>query len=216
MKPTYRNLKITAKLLDGRVATYDGYLPLDSMLAYAKVERDYPELLETNTEMQYIDLPLQKKNDGTDKWYWACSFACFEPRGESSRFWHKRFDQEHAEEFVDFQGKRGNVNVKSAKYKNYRVQLPIILTPEITWYCVGEPTEIKELLKYITHIGKKPAQGLGAVKEWLVEEIDEDLSWLRPVPDDNGDDELGIRPPYWYRENIMRVKWANDPRLGAR
>lgn len=218
---TFQNLRITAYLLDGRIATYDGYLPLDSMLAYAKIRSEHPEWMEAgicpeDISNRFIQLPLAKVNAGTKYWYWACSFACFKPLKESSRYWHKRFDQELAEEYVNFGKRRGTVNVKSARYKNYRMPLTIILTPKIDWYCVGDAREIAKLLPLITHIGKKPAQGLGAVKKWEIAAIEEDLSWLRPIPDENGDDEIGIRPPYWWRENIVRVRWPEDERLGAR
>jgi len=215
-----QNLKVTAKMLTGQVATTDGYLPLDSILAYAWMRENHPELMgvDPGKGAPVIipdSLPIEKRGSGDD-WYYACSFACFTPLKETRRYWHKRFDAHLAEEYVDFGKRRGKVNVKSAQYKNYRMPLNILLIPEITWYLVADKEEVERLLCYITHIGKKTAQGLGAVKQWIVEPIDEDLSWLRPIPDENGDDFISIRPPYWYHENFRKVRWPDDARLGAR
>jgi CRISPR type IV-associated protein Csf3 len=212
------NLKVIAKLLTGQVATYDGHLPLDGILAMAWMRKHHPELVGQPIDFNNMidaELPLEKRGEG-DNWYWACSFACFTPLKETKRYWHKRFDEQYAEKYIDFGKKRGTVNTKSGEYKAYRIPLNIILIPEITWYAVGDKEEVQELLTEITHIGKKSAQGLGAVREWTVNSIDEDLSWLRPMPDENGDDFIAIRPPYWYFENYRRVAWPDDARLGAR
>lgn len=213
-------MKVTAKMLTGQVATNDGYLPLDSILAYVWMKENHPELMETdagkNGEVIIPDLPMIEKRGQGNDWYYACSFACFTPLKETKRYWHKRFDEQLGETYIDFKGKRGTVNVKSAQYKNYRIPLNIILIPEITWYIRGDKAEIERMLQQITHIGKKASQGLGAVREWKIETIDKNLSWLRPIPDKNGDDFQAIRPPYWYFENYRRVVWPDDERLGAR
>ncbi len=204
--------------MDGRVATTDGYLALDGILAMAWIRKYRPELVGQPPDFDNFveaELPLEKRGE-CDDWYWACSFACFEVLKEDRRYWHKRFDQDLGEQYIDFNGRRGSVNVKSAQYKNYRIPLNYILIPKIEWYAVGDKAEIEILLQYITHIGKKPSQGFGRVREWTVEEWPEDLSWLRPIPDPNGDDFAAIRPPYWYYDNYRRVVWSDDARLGAR
>lgn len=204
-------------MLTGQVATYDGYLPLDGILAMAWMRKHHPELVGQPIDFNNMieaELPLEKRGEGND-WYWACSFACYEPLKEGRRYWHKRFDQEFGEQYIDFNGRRGSVNIKSGHYKNYRMPLNYILVPQIEWYAVGDKTKIEHLLQQITHIGKKPAQGLGAVKEWIVEVIDKDLSYMRPIPDENGDDFTAIRPPYWYIGNYRKVRWQGNERLGT-
>lgn len=213
-------IKVTAKMMTGQVATTDGYLPLDGILAYVWVKENHPELLEGDAGKAapiVVDhkLPIEKRGQGDD-WYWACSFACYMPLKETRRYWHKRFDAQHAEEYVDFGNRRGKVNVRSAQYKNYRIPLNILLIPEITWYLVGDKAEVERMVNQITYIGKKASQGLGLVREWTVESIEEDLSWLRPIPDENGDDFISIRPPYWYHGHMRKVRWPDDARLGAR
>lgn len=206
-------------MMDGRIATTDGYLPLDGLLAYAWMAENHPELIRTdagkNGEILEGKLPLEKRGTGDD-WYWACSFACFTPIKETKVFWHKRFDAQHAEEYVDFGKRRGSVNIKSAQYKNYRMPLTIQLIPKIEWYCVGDADQIEWMVKDITHMGKKRSQGFGQIAKWEVEVWPEDLSHLRPVPDETGDDYVAIRPPYWYSKHFRRVVWPEDGRLGAR
>lgn len=197
--------------MNGQIATYDGYLPLDSILAYAWMRKHHPEELEKGTvlnpeEIITPTLPLDKRGEGDD-WYWACSFAKFECLEETKRYWHKRLDQKLAEEYIDFGKRRGAVNVKSGTFKAYRIPLNIMIIPKIEWYAVGDKAEIQSLLSYITHIGKKCSQGFGHVREWTVETTPEDLSGNRPMPDSNGDLEIAIRPPYWMAPNVRRCTW---------
>lgn len=196
---------------NGQIATYDGYLPLDGILAYAYMRRHHPEKLEEGTiksaeELIPIELPLEKRGSGDD-WYYACSFATFDCLEEVKRYWHKRLDQRLAEDLVDFGKRRGTVDVKSSSYKAYRMPLNIMLIPKLEWYAVGDHAEIESLLKYITHIGKKPAQGYGRVASWKVEPWEEDLSHQRPTPDQNGNMMMAIRPPYWLNEHQRMCVW---------
>lgn len=212
-------LKVTARLLDGRIATTDLALPLDSILAYAWIAKNRPDLLETSKsgigEIFYAPLPL-KRREAEGEWFWACSFACGEPVQEQTRHWHKRFDSQLSEEYVDFQGRRGKVNIGSAQYKNYRMPITVFLIPELSWYLVGDLEEVKALLEDITAIGKKTSQGYGKIRKWVVEPWLEDLSHLRAMPDPEGDDIWGIRPPYWAPQNQVKVRWSEDGRLATR
>lgn len=207
-----RPLKITAKLFDGRIATTDGYLPIDSILAAAWMKKNHPEKYynadPTIDEMITPVLPLAKLDGGI----YAASFAQFRKAGEETVYWHKRFDAQLAEDYVDFAGRRGRVNTTSATYKAYRMPLNVILTPEVVWYAVGEKAEIERLLEEIPSLGKKTSQGFGQVFEWTVEEIGQDWSvWkdgqlMRNLPDPDGDAEWGVRPPYWLPANIVRCR----------
>jgi CRISPR type IV-associated protein Csf3 len=213
-------LKITAKLFTGRIATTDLALPIDSIMAHSWMQIHYPELLEVAQSgiapdvSVTADLPLDRR-EAADEWYWAASFAFGQPVMEEVVYWHKRFDAMQAETYVDFGKSRGVVDTKSGHYKAYRMPLCVFLVPEFTWYVVGDQIEIKKLLDLKTHIGKKPSQGYGRVREWIIEPAEEDLSHVRPIPDPNGADEWGIRPPYWALQNSCRVQWPQDERLAC-
>jgi len=92
--------------------------------------------------------------------------------------------------------------------------LVIVLTPALAWYAVGDSDGVRNLLAKITHIGKKHSQGYGRIAEWKVESWQEDLSWLRAIPDEeNGFIEMGIRPPYWVLAHKRRATIPADSRL---
>jgi CRISPR type IV-associated protein Csf3 len=210
-------LRVDAYLLDGRVATSDLYLPLDSMLAWAWIYEHDPERLAMSTsgfegEIYHPPIPVERR-ESNGEWYYACSFAIGDPVAERTAWWNKRFDARHAEEYVDFQGRRGKINASAGRYKAYRMPVVTYLVPQLTWYCVGDEDEIRSLLANITHIGKKRSQGKGRVREWRVTPSDEDLSHLRPIPDPDGHDWQAVRPPYWEHRNVVQVSWPEGSEI---
>lgn len=213
------DLKVIANLLDGRIATTDGFLPLDSILYNAYAKKYRPDLLEnpisSYNDIIHFPIPIEKITIDERIWYYDCSFALFDILGEDRRFFNKRYDMTLAEKYADFKGKSSNVNTQRAKFKNWRIPLNIVLTSKIEWYLKGDKKELEELLKYASNIGKKSSQGIGIVKDWIVEPTKEKLSKLRPIPDANGDDEIAIHPLYFDPNNVMKVILPNDRRLGC-
>lgn len=205
-----RPLRVTARMLDGRVATTDLFLPLDGIMAAEWIRRERPDLFyndhggEDYAGLIYPPLPLERRGAG-DRWYYACSFAQGEPAGEYVAYWHRRFD-DFREQYLDL-GRRSKVVTRKGPYKGYRTPLVVMLVPELTWYCVGRLEDIRELLRGVTAIGKKRSQGYGFVREWLVEPWPEDLSQLRPLPAESGT-VIGIRPPYWHHKNQFPCRWG--------
>jgi len=218
MKP----FRIIAELLDGKVATTDGYLPIDSILSYAWIKINKPdELYNSNPnalsmeEMIIPELPIEKR-EMAGEWYWAASFAIYQAEGEFIDYWHKRFDKEH-EQFLT--GRKMTFYPQSGRFRSYRMPLPGDLTQRIVWYCYGNSAKTLKLLidAAITHIGKKRSQGYGLIKQWKVEETDEDYSeigpdgglmrsMLKPPEGLQGNTIMrryGIRPPYWHVDNIF-------------
>ena len=171
-------LKITAVLQTGQVATTDGYLPLDSILAAEWIRRRHPEVYYapkrpgepqgTGEDLIEAELPFERRDHlGPEYWYYACSFNRGTKLGETVVYWHKRFD-DHLERYLDFGKRRGRVNVKSAQYKSYRMPLVVMLFDRLEWYAVGDLEAVRDLCRGISHLGKKPAQGYGAVERWTV------------------------------------------------
>lgn len=202
-------LRIQAIMQDGRVAGTEPWFPLDSILAAAWIRRERPGLayLPMDGDPIIAELPFERRGQGND-WYWACSFNTEASLHEYVMYWHKRFDDQ-LEQYIDFGGKRGRVDTKSGKYKAYRMPLVVQLFDRLTWYAVGDLEAVQSLCEMVTHIGKKPSQGLGAVDYWTVEPWQEDWSvardgrLMRTAP--KGDmvgvgriGQYGIRPPYWY------------------
>ena len=196
-------------------------LPLDSLLAWSWMQQHHPEAFVTSrstiSSESFIepDLPLARRGYG-EEWYWAASYACGIPLGEHSQYWHKRFDAQDAERYVDFGKHKGTVQTGEGRYKGYRVPLTVFLIPKLEWFAVGDMDGVSALVWRITHLGKKGSQGYGAVRRWTVEPWSEDLSGLRPVPDEAGTEQSPIRPPYWLNTNNVIVRWPEDGRLACR
>lgn len=209
-------LRVIAKMQDGRVATMDGHLPLDGLLAAAWMRRNHPDAYYNpsshmlGSELIIPDLPLERRGQGDD-WYWASSFNVAENLGEYALHWHKRFD-DHAEQYIEFGKRRGRINNKSGKYKAYRMPLVIQIFDQLEWYAYGDRDGVYELLSSLTHIGKKTSQGLGLVDFWMVEPWHEDWSEVAgghitrslvelPEGAQGIRQTYGIRSPYWHRDN---------------
>lgn len=214
-------LRIRAYLLDGRVVATERYFPLDSILAAEWVRRklgdDFynpppPGCAENWVE---AELPFERRGEG-DKWYWACSFNQSKPLKEYVFYWNKRFDAKE-EKYIDFQGRRGNINPRSGKYKAYRMPINIMLFDYLEWYAVGDKEVLENLCSGVTHIGKKGSFGLGIVRKWEVIPWQEDWSEVGPdqklmralydLPEGTAGipRQYGMRPPYWRMENKLVV-----------
>ena len=202
---------------DGRIAGTEPWFPLDSILAAEWMRRNHPEAFYNasshmlTNNLIIADLPFARRGAG-ELWYWACSFNIARPLHEYVLHWHKRFDDQ-LEQYIDFGSKRGRVDTKSGKNKAYRMPLVIQLFDQLTWYAVGDPEAVMDLCSTVTHIGKKSAQGLGAVDYWEVEPWPQDWSeacegkLMRAIPTKLGLLEgvtsgrvaqSGIRSPYWH------------------
>ncbi len=207
-------IRITAVMQDGRVAGTEPWFPLDGILASVWMRREHPELayvpIEDTSKIIDANLPFERRGQGDD-WYWACSFNQGEKLGEYVTHWHKRQDDVY-ERYIEFGTRRGKIDHKSGKFKAYRMPLVIQLFDRLIWYAVGDLEAILELCQMVTHIGKKPAQGYGAVDYWIVEPWSEDWSEygpdgrvMRAIPLRDGEAmkpgqryaKWKIRPPYW-------------------
>lgn len=204
----------------GRIATTDLQLPLDSVLSWAWMMENHPELMVASQsgmiedDMIIADLPLERR-DVNGEWYWACSFAFGEPEHETRSHWHKRLSTQDVEKYVDFGDRRGTVNTKSGFYKGYRMPLTEFLVPQLEWWLVGDERQVGRLLSRVTHLGKKRSQGKGRVAKWVVECANEDRADARPIPDPNGETMVAIRPPYWWHKNEVLCRWPDEPRLAC-
>ncbi len=200
-------LRVRAYLQTGVIS--NRYLPLDGALLAVAMRERYGVQFVTSPKALFhklVDLPLEKRGEG-DRWYYACSFAQWSSDlVESSNFFVKRFDLALSD-LIDFGGKVKKINTAGGRYKNYHIKVYYNVALWVEWYLVGNEREIRRLLRFVTHLGKKTVQGWGAVKEWEVERIDDDWSvWkegklVRAIPSDTGDYLYGIRPPYWLSQH---------------
>lgn len=195
----------------------DGFLPLDGVLFYYACRLLLGEELYTlpkraaDERVKDITLPFERR-EGNGQWYYACSFAFWHrPVALDKTIMSKRFDVYHAEQRLDFKGRRGKVDLDKGYYKNYFLQDASYHAPAITWFAVCDIEQTKRLLAHVSHVGKKCAHGYGSVLNFDIKETGDDFSEhydgkpSRALPDPDGQAVYGIRPSYWLPENQCNV-----------
>lgn len=178
MRSKTEPFKVTCKLFDGRINSTDGLIFFDAILYHAHFMKHYPDVVY-GTAAPYkgkykldFGLPLRQINGR-----YAASVGFYKQYGQNIEYWNKRAD---FLQFLDFHKENKKIDVSKGEYKNYRVPQVIRTIGDIEFYGYGTINKIKELLTYIPSVGKKPAEGWGMVKEWIVEPFDEDWSFYSP------------------------------------
>mgnify|MGYP001345737672 CR=1 FL=1 len=189
----------------------DAYLPLDGILHANLQRRTFgPEEVTAPGENAFWgsahgSVPFQRIMEG-GVWFYACSFADWgDAWVDDTSFWTKKFDQASAD-IIDFGKRKGSVTTSEGFYKGYQMPVFTRHALRIQWYAVGNLGKVADLLRDVTHIGKKAAQGCGRINQWEVEPWPEDWSvrrdgrLMRAVPMKGGA-LYGVRPPYWRPVN---------------
>lgn len=213
----FEPFKITAYPQCGIIS--DAYLPIDAVLYY-QVHRDQLGAQDvTLPGARNVDggrhhpLPLQKVNTYKRRdsrlWFYAASFAQWsEPYIEGTDHWNKRMDVSLID-LVDWQGRKPRLEVSSGRYKSYHMPVFYRHALSVSWHVVGDGGEIERLLRHVTHLGKKYAQGWGSILRWDIESWPEDWSvWgperklMRAIPSEEpGAPVYGLKPSYWFASN---------------
>lgn len=200
----FEPLCITARLQTPVIS--DQSLPIDAVLYYMWHREQFgrQELTGPGTSNEVSGselLPLERRNQHSEHWYYAASWAQWEGTvTEGTDHWNCRFDT-GLTDYLDMP--KARLDIASGRYKSYH--MPVFTRHAVTvhWYTVGNRDAILRLLRLVTNIGKKPAQGYGAILEWSIEPSDDfsvrDASnrLMRSVPSDSGTRLIGIRPSYW-------------------
>lgn len=203
-------LKITCKLLDGRVNSTDGLFFLDSILYHAWFLKYSPEVFEGIEDKRkskfHFGLPV--RTDENNRYMASCGF--YKQYAAGIEYWNKRGD---FIDYIDFSNAKGKIDISCGKFKLYHMPQVIRTIGDVEFYCVGTKEKVEDLLSYIPAIGKKPAAGYGMVKEWIVESVEEDNSTygkyglMRPMPlkecELSGYEirQCAIKPPSWKIKN---------------
>lgn len=211
------NLQIVAHL-SSPLTTYDDWSPsLDALVEYQLLDRLgllAPNPTETDIEellpVLFKEMPIEKKVL-RDEWYWAVSSPHYKEEYRQTQRYRKRWDyQEH---HLEWGKKRAKVSGSEGHFKAYDLPRYDRTIRSVHWFCVGDESRIHELLKNVTHIGKKRSQGCGQVYRWEVAPFVDDWhlwrgeSLARPIP-------IGmISPP--KEVNIMNWGWRPPTWLAA-
>jgi CRISPR type IV-associated protein Csf3 len=197
----FKPMKITFHM-DGTGLFYDPSEPimLDGLLAAAVCRfHVHGEPPARDEEPAEIPLPLQRWQS-CGAWGWHASALLPDgPTAESLQFWRKRFRQNRVELTS------GSPNLTNGCYRDWNMPIPLLLTPRMVAYAVGNVGRVRrELRRSIKYLGKKRAHGRGAVVGIDVEEIDRDYSLVGPngetmryMPTPGAVRLIRPRPPYW-------------------
>lgn len=107
---------------------------------------------------------------------------------------------------------QGKVRINAGHFKDFMINLPLIVTESIRFYCNGDKEDIQRLLSNLHNIGKKTSIGGGHIKTINITEIETDYSFykdeqiMKPLPHNidvlpiqAGDTwkRVTYKPPYW-------------------
>lgn len=207
MNYKFTPVRIRAWLQTGVIS--DQFLPLDGVLYGQYVREKLGErhvsvpLANTVPEGQSISLPFRKANRANEEWFYKCSFAQWPDRiAEDKQSYAKRFDLSQSG-LVDFGKKKPQVDNQRGHYKAVHNKVYYRHALYVEWYADADIEALRNMLRFCTHIGKKTAQGWGAVLRWEVIEWPEDWAvrgpgnkLMRAVPA-HGGVVYGLRPSYW-------------------
>lgn len=226
MRDGFRPLKITAHLQCGVIS--DQYFPIDALL-YHQAHREVLGAQDATfsgrshiPHARHISLPLKRiGNHHSKEWYYSASFAVWpEHIADGSDHWNKRLDRSLVH-LIDFQGRRGTVNMATGKYRAYHVPIFYRHALTVSWYVVGDAERIAQLLSTAFYLGKKPSQGWGAVRRWEIEPSTGDWSvhgpggrLMRAVPQEGGT-LYGIRPSYWHPRHQVPCRLPAEDQSAA-
>lgn len=205
-----RPLVIVAEMVS-RVVMADP-VHLDGLLMAAVAKRDNLPPLTTQAEALAAPrpkIPLALSSCGR---YFLASAAQGETAARELRYVQRRFPLSEAISMGGASLKR--VATNAGPCKAFRIPVETQHIPTLTWYAMGEPEEVRELLEFVTRVGKRRAVGEGLVASWHV--MDGVETWpgfpvmkdgrpLRHLPlDTDGLVEFSMRigryaPPYWCR-----------------
>lgn len=156
-------LEITAHV-PGPIALPNGPIALDALLASQVALRVGLPPPATADDCERLTIPVELEQRGR---FHLCSFSVGELADYELRYVNRRAPVEQFQEF----GVRGRVQITAGQDKSYRVPLEVghLRGERLTWWALGDPIEVINLLTSVSHLGKKRSVGLGRVLRWTVE-----------------------------------------------
>lgn len=192
-------------------------LHLDALLMAAVAKRDNLPPLYTAADAinaPPLDIPIALSECGR---YYLASALIGDVVARENRFVQRRFPLQECIAIGGSSIKR--IALTSGSCKSFRVPTEAQHVPLATWYAIGDEQAVRELLTWITRIGKRRAVGEGLVREWRVQPCELwpgfpvmlDGRPLRHLPADvAGLVGYGVRtgrcrPPYWLHHDEVEL-----------
>ena len=192
------------------------WLHLDSILSYLCLRDALGNLLycmptEETIDVSLLNLPLKRTSD-----VYHSSVGIYANNVKLYRDTiYKRFTDKETHKLTHRQQK-GRIKTNQGHFKDFMINLPIIITDTITFYCNGDKKELERLLSHLTSIGKKTSIGGGRIRNITITETNEDYSFfkdnciMRPIPvtmdvpvfEGMIFQKQPYKPPYWDKNNV--------------
>ena len=192
------------------------WLHLDSILSYLCLRDALGDLFycmptEETIDVSLLNLPLKRTSD-----VYHSSVGIYANNVKLYRDTiYKRFTDKETHKLTHRQQK-GRIKTNQGHFKDFMINLPIIITDTITFYCNGDKKELERLLSHLTSIGKKTSIGGGCIRNITITETNEDYSFfkdnciMRPIPatmdvpvfEGMIFQQQPYKPPYWDKNNV--------------
>ena len=192
------------------------WLHLDSILSYLCLRDALGDLFycmptEETIDVSLLNLPLKRTSD-----VYHSSVGIYANNVKLYRDTiYKRFTDKETHKLTHRQQK-GRIKINQGHFKDFMINLPIIITDTITFYCNGDKKELERLLSHLTSIGKKTSIGGGRIRNITITETNEDYSFfkdnciMRPIPatmdvpvfEGMIFQQQPYKPPYWNKNNV--------------
>lgn len=152
-------------------------------------------------------------------WVYAASAIAEAPDSSPGReYLVKRRDA------IDREERARPFTIASGPDRDYLLPVPTLEAPLVRWLAIGDRRELKGILKAVRRIGGERGQGLGTVREWRIDPLDEDPASVlvrdgraaRHLPalwcvDPSSPSMHALRPPYWIAAHREAVIAAGMP-----
>lgn len=210
----YSSLEIVMEVIPPIYIT-SPWLHLDSILSYLCLRDALDDLFyclptEEIIDVSLLDIPLKKTAD-----VYHSSVGIFSNPKLYKDTIYKRFTDKETHKLTRKQ-QTGRIKTNQGHFKDFMINIPILITNKITFYCNGDKSEINRLLSHLTHIGKKTSIGSGRIKKITINDLSEDYSFfkdnhiMRPIPatmdvpvcEGMIFQKQPYKPPYWDKNNI--------------
>ena len=100
------------------------------------------------------------------------------------------------------------------------INIPLLITNKLTFYCNGDKKELKRLLGHLTGIGKKTSISSGNIRKINITDTSEDYSFFKdgqlirvipatmkiPLTEGAVFQRQPYKPPYWDKNNITMCR----------
>lgn len=181
----------------------------DGLLAHLEMREHFGEAYAFLPAKQVIpiipELYLERWNG-----IYRASVSIFEDPFMTTTTIYKRFPQG---EIANTRDIKKYIDISRGSYKNYAMEMPLVVTKRVTFYFRGDIERLFYLFKHLKFIGKKTVIGYGEIKEISIQEIDKDYSLIkddlamRAIPKHllkscEQTAYLAFKPPFWDRKNV--------------